>query len=208
MTPPPPKDLLSHPELHTGPPPPSSSPPSPHARPVISFRTVANTEERKKGEKPSKDSLGEGTQQRRGGGPPDSQKRLLPFCMFCWNFLLFAEADGAVIGRMIAVPRSSGCWRKRYFTDRTSSRSCSDRTDRGGKNKKFSNGCEFVFAPVHSCVFYWKESSAKQEEQTSGVARKGENGPLCGCCGASSPGEKLAVLLLCQNKHQLCLHPP
>lgn len=44
-------------------------------------------------DKPSKDSLSEGTQQRRGTNQT-FKNASFHFFMFCWNFLLFAEADG------------------------------------------------------------------------------------------------------------------
>lgn len=64
------------------------------------------------------------------------QKCCLPFFFFGWNILLFAQTDGVKTrtqtgnGNMISTPLSSGSWRKWYFIDRTSSRICSDRTDR------------------------------------------------------------------------------
>lgn len=105
---------------------------------------------------------------------------------------------------------AAGVGGKWYFIDRTSSRSCSDRID--GKNSPTEVRL-FARQRVRVC-FTGTNNQPNRKSKTPGVARKAEDPPLHSFVDAAAlhrwerSSERLAVLFLCQNKHQLLPSPP
>lgn len=131
---------------------------------------------------------------------------LLEFPTFCSDGVKTRTQTGN--GNMISVPLSSGSWRKWYFIDRTSSRICSDRTDR--KNAQIN-----VRLCVCQCtrVCFTGKNNQPTGRLGLGGDEEGWESAAVQLVDAAALRhwerslERLAVLFLCKNKHQLCLHP-